>query len=504
LAILCGSRHVRALVQSCKSGRDPSKFHTGIGITSAALYQCRAAWAAIQPGWNKIMNHAAPSGVPLLPQNDLPAGTRFVDAFAIDLNGIARGKRLTASSWPGAARQGVAFSASALVLDARGVSQGPCGIGTADGDPDATGLPVAGTVRPVPWAGSGVAQCLLSLRGADGGSLWYDPREILRAVAERCRADGLHPVISCELEFTLIGADEAGRPQPLAGRRGGVAGTGPGHLCLQHLQDQGPFLHALHDALAAQGIPGDGLVSEYGAGQFELNLLHGPDPVLAADHAALQRRATVGVAAAHGARASFMAKPFAGLPGNGLHVHVSLVDAQGENRFGAAGGQILLEQAVAGMQRLHAESMALFAPSFSAYRRYRPGSFVSLSSAWGEDNRSVAFRVPRSRPGARRIEHRVAAADASPHLVVAAILAAIHHGVTGRLSATPAAQGNVDSQADPALPGDIFAALRAFEQSTILAGYLPTGFPALFATVKRREANDLLAEVQPAEHDFYL
>jgi glutamine synthetase len=439
-----------------------------------------------------------------IPPSVLSPGTRFVDAFAIDLNGIARGKRLTRAAWAGAERNGVAFSASALVLDARGVAQGPLGIGTADGDPDATGFPVAGTLHPVPWAREDVAQCLLSLRGADDKPLWYDPREILRGVAERCRADGLHPMISCELEFYLVGADEAGRPVPLVGSRGGVAGTGPGHLCLQHLEDQGDFLHALHDALAAQAIPGDGLVSEYGPGQFELNLLHGPDPVMAADLAVLQRRATVGVATRMGRRASFMAKPFAEHSGSGLHVHVSLVDESGANRFGGPGGEALLEQAVAGMQRLHGQSMALFAPSFSAYRRYRPGAFVALSSAWGPDNRSVAFRIPRSGANARRIEHRVAASDANPHLVVAAILAAIHHGITHHLVPTPPAQGNADSQFDPRLPVDIQAALRAFEQGDVLPTYLPPRFPALFAALKRAELRDLFAVVQPAEHDFYL
>jgi glutamine synthetase len=452
------------------------------------------------------MTAASPPAPPLpkLSPPKLSPETRFVDAFAVDLNGIARGKRLTRGAWAGADRNGVAFSASALVLDARGVAQGPLGIGTADGDPDATGFPVPGTLHPVPWAREVVAQCLLSLRGADGKPLWYDPREILRGIAERCRADGLHPVISCELEFYLIGADAAGQPVPLVGSRGGVAGTGPGHLCLQHLEDQGEFLHALHDALAAQAIPGDGLVSEYGPGQFELNLLHGPDPVLAADLAVLQRRATVGVAARMGRRASFMAKPFADHSGSGLHVHVSLVDESGANRFGAPGGQVLLEQAVAGMQHLHGQSMALFAPSFSAYRRYRPGAFVALSSAWGTDNRSVAFRIPRSGASARRIEHRVAAADASPHLVVAAILAAMHHGITQGLKPTPPAQGCADSQIDSGLPVDMNAALRAFQLGDVLPSYLPPDFPALFTAIKRAELRDLFAAVQPAEYDFYL
>jgi glutamine synthetase len=436
--------------------------------------------------------------------DSLPPGTRFVDAFVADVNGLLRGKRLTASAWAQMAQGGVAFSRSALILDAYGASQGPLGLGTQDGDPDGKAIPIPGMLQAVPWSRESVAQCLLSMRDADGAPLAFDPREVLRRVVDICRADGIFPVISCELEFYLVGADDEGRAMPLAPARGGVRRRGGGHLCLQTLQDFAPFLHGLHEALAAQQIPGDGLVSEYGPAQFELNLLHGPDPVLAADHAVLQKRATIGVAAQHGYRASFMGKPFAQHAGSGLHVHVSLVDEAGRNRFGAPGGDALLRAAIAGMQRLHAQSMALFAPSFSAYRRYRAGSFVALSSAWGEDNRSVAFRVPRSGATARRVEHRVAAADASPHLVLAAILASVHHGMTHSLEPGPPAQGNADLQADAALPRDIYSALNALAKSDLLPAYISEDFIRLFVELKRREADALFSDVQPTEQDYYL
>jgi glutamine synthetase len=434
----------------------------------------------------------------------LPSGTAFVDAFIIDVNGIPRGKRLPASSWPAAAANGVAFSASSLVLDARGEAQGPLGVGTRDGDPDATGFPVPGTCVAVPWSDHAVAQCLLSMRGTDGMPIWFDPRTILQRVTDRCRADGLHPVVSCELEFYLVGQDANGRVAPPDLPRGNRQPGNAGHLCLQRVEEHAGFLHRLHEALAVQGVAGGTLVSEYGPGQFELNLNHTPDPLLAADQAVLQRRATIGVAASMGQRASFMAKPYAQHSGNGLHIHMSLVDSDGRNRFGAAGGDALLGHAIAGMQRLHAQSMALFAPSFSAYRRYRPGSFVALASTWGEDSRSVAFRIPRSGPGARRVEHRLAGADASPHLVMAALLSAAHFGITHRLTPGEAADRHAPAVADPALPRDIFAALAAFEEADVLGDYLGVDFLHLFAALKRAEAAELLADVFPLEHEFYL
>ena len=416
----------------------------------------------------------------------LPTGAGFVDAFVFDINGQARGKRIPATAWPSAQRDGIGFSASALVLDARGNSQGPLGIGTSDGDPDATAWPVRGTLKPVPWSTHGVAQTLLSMPEA-----WFDPRAILQNVVGRCRADGLHPVVSCELEFYLVPPDMHAPPRA-------------GHLGLQHLEDHAGLLHALHETLLAQGIPAEALVSEYGPGQFELNLHHTPDPLQAADQSALQRRATIGVAHAMGERASFMAKPYADRSGSGLHVHVSITDSAGRNLFAGEEGDTLLGHAIAGMQALHAESMAFFAPSFSAYRRYQPGAFIALSGSWGENNRQVAFRIPRSPPAARRIEHRVAAADASPHLTLAAILAAAHHGITNRLTPTARTEPGDANTPDPKIPRTIFAALDALETSHTLASYLPPQFPALFAAVKRGETADLLAGITPIEHEFYL
>ena len=422
----------------------------------------------------------------------MQSGARFVDAFVIDVNGLARGKRLPADDWTHAAGLGVAFSASALVLDAQGNAQGPLGIGTADGDPDAWGKPVPGQSWPVPWATLPTAQCLLSMQDQDG-PLWFDPRHVITQIAARLRDDGLRPLVACELEFYLVNVDSRGRPSPPLALHDAPNGTA-GHLCMQRVEDHGAFLHRLHDALAVQGIEAGTLVSEYGPGQFEVNLRHTADPLLAADQAALFRRAAHGVATSMGQRVTFMAKPYRHHPGNGLHVHVSLVDAAGRNCFGADGGGALLEHAVGGMQAMLAESMAIFAPSFPAYRRYQAGAFVSTEGAWGENDRRAAFRIPAGGSDSRRIEHRVACADASPHLVMACILAAIHYGTTHRV--TPVERTD--------MPRDVMTALSRFEGGGLLAQYLPARFIQMFAALKRAELANLFAEIGVNELGFYL
>jgi glutamine synthetase len=225
--------------------------------------------------------------------------------------------------------------------------------------------------------------------------------------------------------------------------------------------------------------------------------------LLAADHAVLLRRLVRGVARANGIDATFMAKPFKDQPGSGLHVHVSLVDDAGHNRFGAAGGEELLRQAIAGMQSLMFDSVALFAPNFNSFRRFL-GPYVPNTASWGSNNRSVAFRIPAASRPDTRVEHRVAGADASPHLVVAALLAGVLHGIGNRLTPlSPAAQGKVTAARDPSFPRALWDALERVERSELLATYFPQRYLQAYAQLKRGECEALFEDTSARELDFY-
>ncbi len=51
----------------------------------------------------------------------------WVDAFMIDVNGLARGKRMPVADLPRINAAGVQFSACAPLLDVRGLGQGAAG-----------------------------------------------------------------------------------------------------------------------------------------------------------------------------------------------------------------------------------------------------------------------------------------------------------------------------------------------------------------------------------------
>ena len=153
------------------------------------------------------------------------------------------------------------------------------------------------------------------------------------------------------------------------------------------------------------------------------------------DDAVLLRRLVAGVARKHDLKASFMAKPFADQGGSGLHIHASAYREDGSNIFAhdeATTPPTLTEplrRAIGGLQATIDEAMAIFAPNPNSYRRFTPGAFAPAGRSWGYDHREVALRVPASTEDNRRVEHRIAGADANPYLVLAVILAAALEGI---------------------------------------------------------------------------
>jgi glutamine synthetase len=217
------------------------------------------------------------------------------------------------------------------------------------------------------------------------------------------------------------------------------------------------------------------------------------------------KRAIRNVARNHNKLASFMAKPFAEQVGNGMHVHFSLMDDQGNNLFdnNTEQGSELLNQAVAGCLATMADSMAIFAPNINSYRRMVPGCYAPLAPNWGFENRTTAIRIPGGDHSARRIEHRVAGADANIYLTVATMLAGALYGIENKLVAPAAVEGDAGDIA-PELPHFWNDAITQFEQSAFIREYLGTELQRNFSLSKRMEKQEFDSRVTAMEYDAYL
>jgi glutamine synthetase len=436
---------------------------------------------------------------------------QFFEVLFTNMCGVPRGKRLRRHEVMGVYEMGRFLPGSIMVVDITGQDVEATGLVWEDGDADRLARPIPGRINPAPWLGDDVAQIACSMYELNGTPNDLDPRAVLRRVVERFEADGLTPVVACELEFYLVDAerDFGGHVQlpraPVTGERGGQHQV----YGLREMEEAAPFLRDLWAAADAQNIPLEGAISEYAPGQFELTLKHKPDAVAAGDDAVLYKRAAKGVALKHKMEATFMAKPFIDRAGSGFHMHVSVNDKDGRNIYAseAPEGGSALKQAIAGMKALLADSMGIFAPNANSFRRFKANSYAPVAPTWGVNNRTVAFRVPAGPPPTRHIEHRVAGADAHPQLALAALLAGVHYGMTKKLDPGPAVTG--DGYAEAAklgykAPSNWFAAIDALEQSEVLKDYFGARFVEKYVTVKRTEQERFFNVITDVDYDWYL
>lgn len=431
----------------------------------------------------------------------------IVEVLLPDTSGVLRGKWLPGAAIDKIWTQGVAIPLSIFGLDVWGREVEETEIHLETGDKDGLCWPVPGTLKPVPWSPRPAAQVLITMFEPDGsprGAPWgLDPRQQLAGIVDRLAARGLHPCVAFELEFYLMKPSAPGQtPEPV------FPATGEARQNMYSMSDLDAFAPVLHDmrtACTAQGLPADTVISEAAPGQYEINLYHRADAMAAADDAILLRRLIDGVARSHGLRATFMAKPLAEFAGNGMHVHVSLLDDQGDNLFAAEpAGDTLLRHAAGGMLATMADATLLFVPSYNGYRRLVPGSYAPVSVTWGYDNRSVAVRVPNGPPAARRLEHRIAGAEAHPHLVLAAILAGMLEGIEKAIEPPPPVVGNAYDAAAPRLSPSMAEAVARFSASDFIAAAFGAEYRRVYGVMKAQELAAFTRAILPLEYDTYL
>lgn len=431
----------------------------------------------------------------------------MVDLLLPDMNGLLRGKRVTGAALDKVLAEGVCLPMSLIGTDITGNTVEETGLGYDIGDEDRICRPVPGTLRPVPWSPRPMGQLLLSMEDGQGGAFEANPRQVLQRVLAGFAARGLTPVVAVELEFYLFDrlADAGGRPQPPVNPATGQRNTSTQVYSIEDLDDNAAFIEAVANACAVQGIPADTAVAEYAPGQFEINLKHRADALAACDDAVMLKRAIKAVAQQQGLLASFMAKPLADQAGSGLHVHASVLDAQGRNVFAGDDGQAseLLRHAVGGLQRSAHDCLLMFAPHGNSYRRFVANAFVPLNDSWGFNNRTVAMRIPHGSAENLRIEHRIAGADANPYLAVAAMLAGMLHGIEHGLDPGPPVTGNAYEQCQVRTPA-WHEAVAAFQASAFVAERFGPLFGHVFGQQKLKELRTWQAQVTDLDYAWYL
>ncbi|MFD0980189.1 glutamine synthetase family protein [Tropicimonas aquimaris] len=366
--------------------------------------------------------------------------------------------------------------------------------------------PDMATATAVPWAEDATLQVICDLETRDGTPLGIAPRNVLKRVLSFYAEKGWSPVVAPELEFYLTkpNTDPNEAIEPPLGRTG-RKGASRQSYSMVAVDEYGEVIDTIYDYAEAQGLEIDTVIQEGGAGQIEINLLHG-DPLKLADQVFYFKRTIREAALKNGVFATFMAKPMRDEPGSAMHIHQSVVDREGRNIFSNEDGSETdaFFHFIGGSQQYLMAVVPLLAPYVNSFRRFNAeGMSAPTNLEWGQDNRTTGLRIPNSKPGARRIENRVIGIDCNPYLAIAASLACGYLGMVNRVTPRPIAEHEV-YESETRLPEDLGYALELFDEELVVREVLGAEFCQLYSGIKHAEHDEYKREISPWERQHLL
>ena len=358
------------------------------------------------------------------------SAAELVALVCCDLGSIVRGRSLLASELGARLQAGVGWTPANQALTPLGPVAEPNPFGSTG---DLRLLPDPDThVRVEADSGEGALEFVLcDIVETDGQPWECCPRRFLRDALRALEDElGIRVLASFEHEFQLLADVLLGLPYSLEGQRRAQ-----------------PFASHVMGGLVEAGVRPELFFSEYGAHQFEIPV-EPAEGVASADRSVVVKEVVRELARRDGVRASFTPLLDPAGSGNGVHIHLSLLDA--------AGGPVLYDAArpaclselgerfAAGIL-LHARALsALTAPSPPSAARLAPHRWSVGAVCLGQRNREALLRIPPlvsladADPARQlRLEYRGADASANPYLALGAIVRAGLDGVRAELPAPP-------------------------------------------------------------------
>ncbi len=429
-----------------------------------------------------------------------------IECLVPDLTGVARGKILPREKFT--VERGMRLPEAVLGMTVTGEQPATEAYQSiiAQVDHDMFLRPDPTTVCVVPWATDPTAQVIHDCYFRDGHYVDFAPRSVLRRVLKCYDKLGMRPMVAPELEFYLIArnVDPVQPLRPPVGRSGRPE-TSRQVYSIDAVNEFDPLFEDIYDYCAAQELDIDTLIHEIGAGQMEINFLHG-DPLALADRVFYFKRSLREAAIRHDMYATFMAKPMEGEPGSAMHIHQSVVDSvTGRNIFSKDDGSPSdhFYHFIGGLQKYLPKVMILLAPYVNSYRRLTRHSTAPINLQWGYDNRTVGLRLPHSDSDNRRIENRVVGADANPYVALATTLACGYLGMVQEIKPTTEQRGSAYA-ADFDLPSSLNEALRSIDDDRAVSEVLGERFVEIYKQVKEAELEEFMKVISPWEREHLL
>ena len=336
----------------------------------------------------------------------------------------------------------------------------------------------------LPAADGGTARIQLAEQVTTAGDPWPGcPRWLARSALERLKNEtGLELIASFEHEFVLHGLPASA---PFSWQR------------FRHAE---AFGLELVQVLTDNGLEPENWLPEYAPGQFEITLRPAP-ALIAADRAILLRELVRDIARRHGFTATFgpLLEPTG--VGNGVHVHLSLLDGEGipvlYDAARPAGLSSWGARFAGGIVERAGALTALTAPSPSSFLRLQPHRWSVAGAFVAERNREALVRVCPGSPSELNLEYRAADATANPWLVIAGL---VHAGLSGLDGAEPKLWPETmsEDEAVPPLPSTLAEALKLLAVDPVFTTHVPNELLRTYLDVKQSEL-DAVADLEDDE-----
>ncbi|MCZ4323744.1 glutamine synthetase family protein [Pseudomonas anguilliseptica] len=430
-----------------------------------------------------------------------------VECLISDLTGIARGKISPTNKFLD--EKGMRLPESVLLQTVTGdyVEDDIYYDLLDEADIDMFCRPDENAVFLVPWAIEPTAMVIHDTFDKQGNPIELSPRNILKNVLKLYADKGWKPIVAPEMEFYLTKRNsDPDFPLVAPMGRSGRPEVGRQSFSIDAANEFDPLFEDVYDWCEIQGLDLDTLIHEDGPAQMEINFRHG-EALHLADQITVFKRTMREAALKHDVAATFMAKPITDQPGSAMHIHQSVVDIKtGKNLFSNPDGSMseLFMLHIGGLQKYIPELLPLFAPNVNSFRRFLPDTSAPVNVEWGEENRTVGLRVPEAGPQNRRVENRLAGADANPYLVLAASLLCGYMGMVGDFKPSAPVKGRAYERRNLRLPITIEHALERMEACKDAEKYLGDKFMRGYVAVKRAEHENYKRVISSWEREFLL
>lgn len=367
--------------------------------------------------------------------------------------------------------------------------------------------PDASTFELLPWRGGDdpTGRIFCDINTPEGVPASADSRQVLKRTMEKAAQMGFTFYVHPEIEFYLFKSGELNGQPPVPVDTAGYFDHVNGGTA-------NDFRRAAVQMLEEMGISVEFSHHEGGPGQNEIDLRYA-DGLTMADHVQTFKTVIKEVALERGVYASFMPKPLADEPGNGMHTHMSLFEGD-DNAFYEPGARYQLSkigrQFVAGILKHAPEFSAVTNQYVNSYKRLWTGHEAPSFICWGHRNRSALVRVPQYKSGkssSARIEYRGMDSSANPYLAYSVLLAAGLKGIEEEYVLPLEAEDDVWQLSNnerralgiEPLPSSLSHAVHNMEHSEIVAETLGEEVFDFFLKNKRDEWSQYRAQVTQFE-----